>query len=92
MTGVAKHTVLNLLRDLGLACAEYHFNNVRPLFCVLLLTAIKGAPTSPVEGDPRIPPTIGHSKPSRIHTFVAILFWKDRPSRISYFQGAQRRT
>jgi IS1 family transposase len=24
MTGVAKHTVLNLLRDLGCACAEYH--------------------------------------------------------------------
>jgi IS1 family transposase len=31
MTGVAKHTVLNLLRDLGSACAEYHDRNVRNL-------------------------------------------------------------
>lgn len=31
MTGVAKHTVLNLLRDLGCACAEYHHKNVRNL-------------------------------------------------------------
>ncbi|QNI32895.1 IS1 family transposase [Alloacidobacterium dinghuense] len=31
MTGVAKHTVLNLLRDLGIACAEYHDQNVRGL-------------------------------------------------------------
>jgi IS1 family transposase len=31
MTGVAKHTVLNLLRDLGYACAEYHHQNVRAL-------------------------------------------------------------
>ncbi|HYH00449.1 MAG TPA: IS1 family transposase [Terriglobales bacterium] len=31
MTGVAKHTILNLLRDLGMACAEYHFKNVRNL-------------------------------------------------------------
>src|SRR5664279_6006593 len=31
MTGVAKHTVLNLLRDLGCACAEYHHRNVRQL-------------------------------------------------------------
>jgi len=31
MTGVAKHTVLNLLRDLGIACAEYHHRNVRGL-------------------------------------------------------------
>lgn len=30
MTG-AKHTVLNLLRDLGCACAEYHHFNVRNL-------------------------------------------------------------
>jgi hypothetical protein len=29
MTGVAKHTVLNLLRDLGAACAEFHHQNVR---------------------------------------------------------------
>ena len=29
MTGVAKHTVLNLLRDFGCACAEYHHRNVR---------------------------------------------------------------
>jgi IS1 family transposase len=29
MTGVAKHTVLNLLRDLGQACAEYHHKHVR---------------------------------------------------------------
>lgn len=31
MTGVAKHTVLNLLRDLGCACAEYHHKHVRNL-------------------------------------------------------------
>ena len=31
MTGVAKHTILNLLRDLGQACAEFHHRNVRNL-------------------------------------------------------------
>ena len=31
MTGVAKHTILNLLRDLGCACADYHHRNVRNL-------------------------------------------------------------
>jgi IS1 family transposase len=31
LTGVAKHTVLNLLRDLGCACAEYHNAAVRNL-------------------------------------------------------------
>jgi IS1 family transposase len=31
MTGVAKHTVLNLLRDIGCACAEYHNAAVRNL-------------------------------------------------------------
>jgi len=31
MTGVAKHTVLNLLRDLGCAAAAYHHRNVRGL-------------------------------------------------------------
>src|SRR6266542_3560175 len=31
MAGVGKHTVLNLLRDLGTACAEYHHQNVRGL-------------------------------------------------------------
>lgn len=31
MTGVAKHTVLKLLADLGCACAEYHEKNVRNL-------------------------------------------------------------
>src|SRR5271157_3506590 len=31
MLGVAKHTVLNLLRDLGCAAAEYHHRNVRGL-------------------------------------------------------------
>lgn len=31
MTGVAKHTVLNLLRDMGCAAAEYHHRNVRGL-------------------------------------------------------------
>ena|SRR5437899_2879351 len=31
MTGVAKHTVLNLLRDLGCACAEYHNRIMRGL-------------------------------------------------------------
>lgn len=29
MTGAAKHTILNLLRDLGCASAEYHHHNVR---------------------------------------------------------------
>jgi IS1 family transposase len=29
MTGVAKHTILNLLEDLGCACAAYHHRNVR---------------------------------------------------------------
>ena len=31
MTGVAKHTVLNLLRDMGCACAAYHDKRVRHL-------------------------------------------------------------
>jgi hypothetical protein len=31
MTGVAKHTVLNLLRDLGCADAAYHYHHVRGL-------------------------------------------------------------
>ncbi len=31
MTGAAKHTVLNLLRDMGCAAAEYHHRNVRGL-------------------------------------------------------------
>lgn len=31
MTGVAKHTVLRLLKDLGCACAEYHEQTVRNL-------------------------------------------------------------
>jgi IS1 family transposase len=31
MTGVAKHTVLNLLRDLGCAAATYHHRSVRGL-------------------------------------------------------------
>jgi hypothetical protein len=31
MTGVAKHTVLNLLRDLGCATASFHHHNVRGL-------------------------------------------------------------
>jgi IS1 family transposase len=31
MTGVAKHTILNLLEDMGCACAAYHHNNVRRL-------------------------------------------------------------
>lgn len=31
MTGVAKHTVLNLLRDLGCAAASFHHRNVRGL-------------------------------------------------------------
>jgi IS1 family transposase len=31
MTGVAKHTVLNLLRDLGCAAAAFHHRNVRGL-------------------------------------------------------------
>src|SRR5438552_18885802 len=29
MTGVAKHTILSLLEQLGCACAEYHNRNVR---------------------------------------------------------------
>jgi hypothetical protein len=31
ITGVAKHTVLNLLRDLGCAAAKYHHHKVRGL-------------------------------------------------------------
>src|ERR1700692_2508248 len=31
MTGVAKHTVLNLLKDIGCACAAYHNTHVRNL-------------------------------------------------------------
>ncbi|HVP52054.1 MAG TPA: DDE-type integrase/transposase/recombinase [Terriglobales bacterium] len=31
ITGVAKHTILNLLKDLGCACAEYHETHVRNL-------------------------------------------------------------
>jgi hypothetical protein len=31
MTGVSKHTILNLLEDLGCACAEYHNRVVRDL-------------------------------------------------------------
>lgn len=31
MTGVAKHIVLKLLKDLGCACAEYHNTAVRNL-------------------------------------------------------------
>jgi IS1 family transposase len=31
MTGVAKHTILNLLEDMGCACAAYHHHNVRRL-------------------------------------------------------------
>lgn len=31
MTGIAKHTVLKLLKDLGCACAAYHNANVRNL-------------------------------------------------------------
>ncbi len=31
MTGVAKHTILKLLEDVGCACAAYHHNNVRGL-------------------------------------------------------------
>jgi IS1 family transposase len=31
MTGVAKHTVLKLVEDMGCACAEYHHRNVRGL-------------------------------------------------------------
>ena len=33
MTGVAKHTVLKLLKDLGCAAASYHNQNVRNLRC-----------------------------------------------------------
>jgi hypothetical protein len=32
MTGVAKHTVLKLLKDIGCACAAYHEANVRNLY------------------------------------------------------------
>lgn len=31
MTGVAKHTILKLIEDMGCACAEYHHRNVRGL-------------------------------------------------------------
>jgi Holliday junction resolvasome RuvABC DNA-binding subunit len=31
MTGVAKHTVLKLLKELGCACSEYHEKHVRNL-------------------------------------------------------------
>jgi IS1 family transposase len=31
MTGVAKHTILKLLKDIGCACAEYHNANARNL-------------------------------------------------------------
>lgn len=31
MTGVAKHTILKLLEDMGCACAAYHHHNVRSL-------------------------------------------------------------
>ena len=31
MTGVAKHTVLKLLKDIGCACAAYHEANIRNL-------------------------------------------------------------
>ena len=31
MTGVAKHTVLKLLEDMGCACAAYHHRHVRGL-------------------------------------------------------------
>lgn len=31
MTGVAKHTVLKLIEDMGCVCAEYHHRNVRGL-------------------------------------------------------------
>src|SRR5947207_15756602 len=33
MTGVAKHTILKLLADLGSACADYHDRTVRNLKC-----------------------------------------------------------
>jgi IS1 family transposase len=33
MTGVSKHTVLNLLRDVGTACASYHDRTMRNLKC-----------------------------------------------------------
>jgi hypothetical protein len=29
LTGAAKNTVVNLLRDMGCACASYHHGNVR---------------------------------------------------------------
>src|ERR1039458_2265809 len=31
ITGVAKHTILKLLEDMGCACAAYHHHNVRHL-------------------------------------------------------------
>ena len=31
MTGVAKHTILKLLEDMGCACAMYHHRNIRGL-------------------------------------------------------------
>jgi len=31
MTGVAKHTILKLLEDMGCACAAYHHRHVRGL-------------------------------------------------------------
>jgi len=31
MTGVAKHTILELLEDIGCACAAHHHHNVRRL-------------------------------------------------------------
>jgi hypothetical protein len=31
MTGVAKHTVLKLLEDMGCACAAYHHRHIRNL-------------------------------------------------------------
>jgi uncharacterized protein YerC len=31
VTGVSKHTILDVLRDLGYAAAEYHHRNVRGL-------------------------------------------------------------
>ena len=33
MTGVAKNTVVKLLVDLGTACSEYQYNNLRNLNC-----------------------------------------------------------
>lgn len=41
LTGVAKHTVLKLLKDLGCACAEYHLDESRysPATCIGCRTA-----------------------------------------------------